>query len=178
MEIPRLDLQRIHYDVQSIKDRLIRYQEKEKDIEHQRERYERIRGQLSSFGVSTLSDMPHGPSSTMDKVAETIAKAMDIESDLNRVISEQREERESLEAILRNLKSACEKAVIRIRYFDGMPWHEVAVLIFGSEPDFEEREESYVRRITRIHGSALLSMAIVIYKEQHGQEVNVPDIKN
>ena len=164
----RNDIQpKIHYDVDAVKDRLVRYQENERDIEIQQERYERLRTKLMSYGVSGMSDMPRDQSFVTDKVAETIAKAVDIENSLKTAISNQKKEREALESIIVNLKSSNERAVIRTRYFDSMSWQEVSELIFGMEEDFIDRQESYERRVFKIHGSALLNMAIYQHNEQH-----------
>ena len=87
----RNDIQtKIHYDVDAVKDRLVRYQENERDIEIQQERYERLRTKLMSYGVSGMSDMPRDQSFVTDKVAETIAKAVDIENSLKTAISNQK----------------------------------------------------------------------------------------
>ena len=56
---------------------------------------------------------------------------------------------------------------VYLNYFDSMSWQEVSKLLFGMEEDFLDRQESYERRVFKIHGSALLNMAIYQHNEQH-----------
>ena len=55
-----------------------------------------------------------------------------------------------------------ERAVIRIRYIDRENWRTVAKMMFGMNDDFDYREDTYIRRVHKIHGSALLDMARIM----------------
>ena len=74
-------------------------------------------------------------------------------------IQEQADEWKSIEGLLANLKHSDEKAVIRMRYHDRESWGMVTRLMFGSKDDFVGKEDTYLRRVHKIHGSALLNMA-------------------
>ena len=60
---------------------------------------------------------------------------------------------------MKRLRNPDEKAVIRMRYFDRASWPEVRDMLFGHKPDFDEKEETYLRRTHRVHESALVNMA-------------------
>lgn len=64
-------------------------------------------------------------------------------------------ERERLTGMISKLDCEKQRQVIFARYFDGHSWMTVCELVFGAREDFEEKTESYQRRIFRIHGNAL-----------------------
>lgn len=150
------------YDTDAVKYRLIEYREREKDIDSQTERLDRLEMKIRSVGSPTLSDMPKSPSPPQDRVTALIADKIDLENDIRQAIAEQRREKEAIETILRKLRHSEERAVIRMRYFDGASWNDVVDMLFGGKDDFLGKEDTYLRRTHKIHGSALLNMAIIM----------------
>lgn len=150
------------YDTDAVKYRLIEYREREKDIDSQTERLDRLEVKIRSVGSPTLSDMPKSPSPPQDRTTALIADKIDLENDIRQAIAEQRKEKEAIETILRKLRHSEERAVIRMRYFDGASWNDVVDMLFGGKDDFLGKEDTYLRRTHKIHGSALLNMAIII----------------
>lgn len=150
------------YDVDAVKHRLIAYREREKDIDNQIERHELLSQKMISIGSPTLSDMPKAVSPTHDKIANMVAMKMELEESIREDVQKQSEERKEIEEILKHLKKSDEKAVIRMRYLDGVSWNDVVDMIFGGKEDFLGKEDTYLRRVHKIHGSALLNMAIYI----------------
>lgn len=150
------------YDTDAVKYRLIEYREREKDIDSQTERLDRLEMKILSIGSPTLSDMPKSPSPPQDRTTALIADKIDLENDIRQAIAEQRREKEAIEVILRKLRHSEERAVIRMRYFDGASWNDVVDMLFGGKDDFLGKEDTYLRRTHKIHGSALLNMAIII----------------
>jgi len=150
------------YDTDAVKYRLIEYRERAKDIESQTERLDRLEMKILSIGSPTLSDMPKSPSPPQDRTTALIADKIDLENDIRQAIAEQRREKEAIEVILRKLRHSEERAVIRMRYFDGASWNDVVDMLFGGKDDFLGKEDTYLRRTHKIHGSALLNMAIII----------------
>ena len=150
------------YDTDAVKYRLIEYRERAKDIESQTERLDRLEMKILSVGSPTISDMPKSPSPPQDRTTALIADKIDLENDIRQAIAEQRREKEEIEVILRKLRHSEERAVIRMRYFDGASWNDVVDMLFGGKDDFLGKEDTYLRRTHKIHGSALLNMAIII----------------
>lgn len=150
------------YDTDAVKYRLIEYRERAKDIESQTERLDRLEMKILSIGSPTLSDMPKSPSPPQDRTTALIADKIDLENDIRQAIAEQRREKKAIEVILRKLRHSEERAVIRMRYFDGASWNDVVDMLFGDKDDFLGKEDTYLRRTHKIHGSALLNMAIII----------------
>ena len=71
-------------------------------------------------------------------------------------------EREAIERIIENLKTANERAVIRLRYFDRLEWSDVTFLLFGDRADYIDKMDIYQDRTYKIHGRALWKMAEVL----------------
>lgn len=74
---------------------------------------------------------------------------------LERLTRQEASERECLTAMIAELPCGNERQVLFARYFDGHSWARVCELVFGCREDFDEKAESYQRRIFRIHGNAL-----------------------
>lgn len=147
------------YDVDAVKERLNEYREKERDIDNQIERLERLTSKLTGVGAQIITDMPRAPSVAGDRMAELIGQKEELELSIREAVAEQSEEWKAIESILVQLKHSDERAVIRMRYHDREAWNVVTKMMFGSRADFDGKAETYLRRIHKIHGSALLNMA-------------------
>lgn len=49
-----------------------------------------------------------------------------------------------------------------MRYLDGCRWEEVAEMLFGQRDDYEEKADSFLRRVHKIHGAALGKLANIV----------------
>ena len=81
-----------------------------------------------------------------------------IDDNLKKLLDNEQTEYEALTGIINALPSVEERQVMLARYMDGQDWRTITRAVFGSLPDFEEKEESYLRRIHRIHGRALVDI--------------------
>lgn len=158
--LPDMDEKR--YDVAVVKERLNEYREKERDIDNQIERLERLVAKMTGPGAQAITDMPRAPSATDDRMAELVGQKEELESSIRKSVKEQSEERMEIEKILKRLRHSDERAVIRMRYFDRESWNGVTEMMFGGKADFMGKEDTYLRRVHKIHGSALLNMARLI----------------
>lgn len=147
------------YDVAAVKERLKTYSENQRDIDNQIERLERLITKMNGVGAQTISDMPRAKGVVGDRIADMVSQKDDLERVIREAIEEQSREWKRIEKILNQLRKVDERAVIRMRYHDGEGWSEVTKMLFGRKDDFEEKEETYLRRIHKIHGAALLNMA-------------------
>ncbi len=156
------------YDTNAVKEWLNDFREREKDIQSQLQRLDVMETRLSSIGSPTLSNMPKSASPVQDRMASMVAVKVDLENDIKRQQKGLLETREMIEKILlKALKKSEERSVIRARYLDCCfyhedklsDWNDVNNTMFGDRQDFLSKEESYLRRVHKIHGSALLNMA-------------------
>lgn len=147
------------YDVEAVKQRLTEYAENERDIDNQIERLERLTARMVGVGAQVLTDMPKAPSVTNDRMADLLGQKEELEAAIRTAAAEQSKERQKIEMILKHMRNPDERAVIRMRYFDRSSWPEVRDMMFGAKDDFLEKQDTYLRRTHRIHGSALVNMA-------------------
>ena len=147
------------YDTDILKERLEEYIEAEKDIDNQIERLEHLNSKLEGLGAQVLTDMPRSPSTTTDKMGEMYSRIEELDSVIRGMIKDHDEEKKWIEFILRHVRKANERAVIRMKYIDQEAWKPITEMLFGALEDYEEKYESYLRRAHFIHGSALVSMA-------------------
>ena len=159
-------------NVQAVKDRLVSYRERERDIENQTELLDRLQTKMEGVGAQNITDMPRSPSPSNDRLSDLMSQKIEIEEMIREDVEHQKSERKFIESVLKHLKSADERGVIRFRYLMGLSWYDVTDAMFGAKGDYLGKEDSYLRRITKLHGQALLSMAK--YIEEKG--LNTADI--
>lgn len=145
--------------IRALKDRLMEYREREREIDSQIERIENIKGKMIGLRSLEMSGMPHAQFATKDRLTKLLAQKEEVEKDVMRMIGIQESEKEWINSLLKHVKRADERACIRVRYIDVESWTQVAKILFGSNEDFYERKDSYLRRTTKIHGRALQQMA-------------------
>ena len=162
-----------HYDVEAVKQRLIDLRDLRREIENQSERLERLETKLVGVGAQALTDMPKSPIPSNDRISDLMQQKFDLEEDIRATLEHRRRERMFFEKIIRRLKCSDERAVIRSRYLDGVSWGDVVDLLYGDEEDLLEREDMYRKRVFKLHGRALLSMAK--YIEDNGLMWNPGD---
>lgn len=150
------------YDVSAVKKRLNRYREKERDIDTQIERLERLESRLTGIGSPVISDMPKAHGAADDRLVNLIAEKDELESKIRLDIKAQNRSWHEIEDFLDMLTKSDEKAVIRVRYHDRESWSSVAKMLFGKRADYLEKEGSYLRRVHKLHGSALVNLARAI----------------
>lgn len=152
MEYPNVDVAPIKFRLQSIG-------EMERDIDNQTERLEHLVNRMTVAGAQVMSDMPKGGSRGRDRFADYLARKEEMEKHIQFTSEKLRRELWLMEKVVSHLPRSDEKAVIQMRYFDHDSWQEITELIFGSRPDFDDKRDTYARRIHRLHVAALYHMA-------------------
>lgn len=153
------------FDVSAIKDRLNKYREKERDIDNQIERLERLTAKMTGVGAQVITDMPRAPGTSIDRIAVMVSEKEELEREIREDVKSQAESWKEVEGLLCRLKHSDERAVIRIRYHDRENWSTVAQMMFGAKEDYVEKEDTYLRRVHKIHGSALLNLARMVFED-------------
>lgn len=152
------------YDVRAVKDRLNAYREAEQDIANQTELLERLVSRMEGLGAKEITDMPRSPSPSTDRITAMMNQKIEIEECIAEDVAALEAERREIEKILKHLRYASERAVIRLRYFAGLGWYEVNDAMYGDRVDYLDKEESYLKRVFRVHKKAILNMAIYLQK--------------
>ncbi len=153
-------------DIRALKERLMDYRERERDIDNQIERIENLDEKMRSLQSPELSGMPHAQNVINDRIGKMYAEKDELEHEIRDLIEFQSSEREWIKGILSHIKKADEKACIQIRYLDVESWGKVSLSLFGTNEDYQERRDSYIRRTTKLHGRALMDMAAYLREQQ------------
>ena len=166
------DMEKKQYSVNDLKKRLKRYRDKDREIDCQIERLERMISKMAGLGSPVITDMPRSPVSSIDRMSIMLSQKDELDAEIRRDSEEQSREWNEIEKILRKLKCAEERSVIRIRYHDGEGWNTVSEMMFGGRRDYLEKEGTYLRRVHKLHGSALLNMTALIEAESLNTETS------
>ena len=148
------------YDVQAIKKWLEEYRDIEREIENKSEALERLTTKLIGIGAQEITDMPRSPSPPLDRVTDLLNRKIELEIEIGEDIAAHAQQRKDILTRLKALPSADERAVIRFRYLMCLSWNDVADALFGGSADYLDKEDSYLRRVTNLHGKALLDLAV------------------
>lgn len=144
---------------QRIKDRLAAYTAMLRDIDNQLERLDRMEMTMASPPGPDLTGMPRGSGTPSDRTGMMVERKMELEEQIDRLKAEEKQERNAIEGLILQLSDPDERAVIRLRYFDRAEWPDVTFALYGNRPDFADKADAYQRRMYRVHGRALLSLA-------------------
>ena len=164
---------RCRLNTDDIKLALIEYREREKEIINQTERLSLIDDRLTGLGTPSLSDMPRTPSPANDRIDRLLSIKLELEKDLLSKQEFQFEFRRHVEEVLKKIKKADERLVIRARYLDCSiyhqdrltDWTDVSNLLFGGKLDYLEKEDSYLRRTHMIHKAALIEISAIVAED-------------
>ena len=144
--------------IQAVKKYLEAYRMADLDLDMQVERLNRLETKMYSAGSPVYTDMPKSPTHFPDKIDRLVTQKMELVKQIKEAEARQTESRKIIEQMIAGI-SPTEKAVIRMRYIDGERWETVAYQIYGDREDYNDRADSYYRRTTRLHGSALINIA-------------------
>lgn len=148
-----------HYDIRAVKDWLTEYAATEREIDDEIERLEEMAASIESIGAQAIADMPRAPSRPQHRIDDMIGRKDELDQKIRGMIAAQSEKRGRIEEVLSHLRKPEEKTVIRAHYIDGHRWPKVRDVLFGRKGDYEDKLDSYLRRVHRVHESALINMA-------------------
>jgi len=142
-----------------VKKMLVDYRDLERDIDLQFERLDAIETKLYSVGSPEISDMPRNPSPSNDRISVLVERHIKLKEKIDRMCAERDSKRESYEGIINLVALPEQRATIQMHYLDGYKWDTVNEMIFGTDEEFEDKRDSYMRRVMILHGQALQQMA-------------------
>lgn len=145
-----------------IKERLNKYTKMLREIENQQERLELMESNMGSLPGPDVSGMPRPKGGVSDRVSMQAIRKADLEKKIEEDKANERKENAALEDMVVQLSDPDERAVIRLKYFDGVEWSDIAFVLFGGLVDFNDRFEAYQNKTYKIHGRALLNLADIL----------------
>lgn len=143
----------------AVKEWLQAYQNKEKYLNGQMEKHRMLQARMRSVHAQELSDMPRPPSTNKDRMAEYVIRIETLERTIEKETLELERCRQSILELTGKLRRAEACKLIRRRYLEGYEWPEIMQELYGDEEDFQKKENTYRRKMYRLHQSALKEMA-------------------
>ena len=141
-----------------IKDWLEAYRNDEAEIDESLEKLRMLRAHMMSVGAQELSDMPRPPSISGDRMTEYVIRVEALEAKIDQKFLEHDRDRMAIADLLKKIEPE-ERYVIWNRYLFGMEWRDVLNRVYQKQTDFEDKIETYRRRMYRAHEKALDDMA-------------------
>lgn len=108
-----------------ISERLARFKELSKYIDHQICRLEELEAAVGPAGAASFDSFGRAAGTNADRTGRLAATISDLEADIRELTQQETEERRELDKMLRIL-AATERAVIQMHYFDRMTWEQLA----------------------------------------------------
>lgn len=137
----------------------------QKRIDNTEERLAFLELKMYAPSSPSLSGMPSGGHDGTSKQERTVLIKLELEEKLQDMYAEENRQREEIESLIEQMDNPDEQTAIEMRYLDRANWKAISVVLHGSEPDYDEHEQRYLKRTFKIHGSALQTLAR-IYKDQ------------
>lgn len=144
---------------EAMRKRLSAYRTLNEEIDNEIERLDRMQMKATSVGGSNFTGMPKAPSPVYDRMADAVARIIDLETEIKELVKQRDDERKSIEALVKLLDKAGERAIIRSRYLDLEDWEDVLFVLFGGKSDFDDKYDEYKQRMFRWHRSAITNLA-------------------
>ena len=141
-----------------VRDWLKAYMRNEQIIDEELEKLRTLRARMMSVGAQRLSDMPKAPSSNMDKMAEMVIRADELENSIRERIKIQDIDRNAIESLANQLGDN-QKMIITYRYLYGKKWADIVQMMYGKESGYFQKMKTFSKRIYREHEKALTEMA-------------------
>ena len=151
---------------EAIKDWLRRYQEATRDSAALDSRVSAMRARAEAARTSCLDGMPYATGYTGDTLGAALVRIDELEGEAREVRAHAVELYREIDTAIKRISGPGwpdMRAVLQMRYLDGCRWVEAAEMLFGGNPDdFAEKQDSYLRRVHKIHGKALAALAELV----------------
>lgn len=151
--------------IEDVKQWLSRFAENERQLDNLIERVGLLRSRLESPRAATISGMPHSGGCEGDPIGRTLGQIEKLEEiGQDQLRKSRRLYAEINTAIDRITRRAWPdlRAVLKMRYLDLANWSEINFMLWGEKSDFNNHEETYLRRTYRLHAEALEAMLNIV----------------
>ena len=145
-------------ETDAIKERLQSYAALQRRLDNKIERLAYLESITGSPSSPNLSGMPGGSGDGNSKTERQIVQKEDLLSEIENMRRREYKERTELERMVREIQDPDEQIVIEMRYFDNAKWKPICDALYSSNADYTDKIDKYMKRIFKIHGSALQTL--------------------
>ena len=107
--------------------------------------------ELATRVTTVYSDMPHSPNRNTSRMEETIAKIIDLESEIDRDIDALVDLKREIMRVVTSIESAEYRTILEMRYLQFKKWEQIALQM-----------STDLRWVYRMHGRALNEVQKII----------------
>lgn len=107
--------------------------------------------ELATKVTTVYSDMPHSPNRNTGRMEETVAKMIDLESEIDRDIDALVDLKREIMRVVNSVESAEYRTILEMRYLQFKKWEQIALLM-----------STDLRWVYRMHGKALKEVQQII----------------
>lgn len=145
-------------ETDAIKERLQSYAALQRRLDNKIERLVYLESITGSPSSPNLSGMPGGSGDGNSKTERQIIQKEELKSEIKDMTRREYKERTELERLVKEMQDPDEQTVIEMRYFDNVKWRPICDALYSSNPDYIDKVDKYMKRIFKIHGSALQTL--------------------
>ena len=145
-------------ETDTIKQRLQSYAALQRRLDNKIERLVYLESITGSPSSPNLSGMPGSSGDGCGKTERQIVQKEELKSEIKDMTRRECEERTELERLVKEMQDPDEQTVIEMRYFDNVKWRPICDALYSSNPDYIDKVDKYMKRIFKIHGSALQTL--------------------
>lgn len=148
--------------VENLRRWLESYRERQQDLAACYERLEMLESKLTAPRSAALTGLPGAAALDPDRLALPLAELEELRAESKKQAAALRDLRHRIEGAVRLIDGPGwpnMRAVLRMRFLDFEQWEVIAQLLFGRDPDFLMKQDSYIRRTFKIRKAALRALA-------------------
>ena len=121
------------------------------------QRIENFKATMYDPKTASYSDMPRASGNGMSRQERMILRLEGMEDNLRKLAGKEGELYERIDNAIQGMKADL-GALLSFRYLDGMKWEMVSAELYGDDPDYDDNEARYIKRVFREHRIALAEM--------------------
>lgn len=141
-----------------VKKRLNQHRKKATECETVRKELEYAIEKYGDVKAVAYDGMPKGGGDSGGPTERVVMRKIALEEKLKKCEAELEADWRKLVPLM-SVLSPTEELVITLRYDYAEEWPEICRRVYGAKADFEEEKDSYLNRIFKTHGRALIALS-------------------
>lgn len=148
-------------ETDAIKHKLESFVTLQRKIDNQIERLEQLKQTMGSPSSPNLGSGGGGSSDGVSKIERLVERKDELDRKIRDLIGKESAIRKELEWLIEQMVKPDEQTILEMRYLDRQDWWTICAAIYGRRDDYQRNCEKYIKKIFKVHGSALQSLARV-----------------
>ncbi len=146
-------------ETDAIKQKLESFVLLQQKIDNQIERLDQLQKNMGSPSSPNSGSKGETSSDGISKIERQIERKEELDHKIQEQIENETRCRTELEQLTEQLENPDEQLVLEMRYLDRQSWRTICYALYNKQDDYQINEEKYLKRVFKIHGSALQTLA-------------------